>query len=64
MYLTDEQLQQELNEKVQQHNKAVEIQESCKKRITEILAIQKDRVDQKEALEKKVVDPKVEVQKK
>lgn len=60
MYLTDEQLQQELNEKVEQHNKAVEIQNSCKQRITEILAIQKDRQAQKEAMDKKLEASKKE----
>lgn len=57
MYLSDEQLQEEYEKTVAQHNKAVQIQDVCKKRVIEIQAIQKDRAEQKEALEKKVQEP-------
>ncbi|QDP68200.1 MAG: hypothetical protein Unbinned1007contig1000_12 [Prokaryotic dsDNA virus sp.] len=52
MYFTDEQLQAEMELKVEQHNKAVEIQTQCKQRIIEIKAILQDRAAQKEAQEK------------
>ena len=52
MYLSDEQLQAEYDLKVEQHNKAVEIQTACKQRLIEIVAIQKDRLAQKEANQK------------
>ncbi len=56
MYLTDEQLQAEYDLKVEQHNKAVEIQTACKQRLIEIVAVQKDRLAQKEANQTKKKD--------
>lgn len=40
---TDQELQAELQEVVKKHNDAVEIQNQCKTRFTEIQAILKDR---------------------
>ena len=43
---TDQELQAELQEVVKKHNDAVEIQNQCKTRFTEIQAILKDRQEE------------------
>ena len=43
---TDQELQAELQEVVKKHNDAVEIQNQCKTRVTEIQAILKDRQEE------------------
>jgi len=43
---TDQELQTELQEVVKKHNNAIEIQNQCKTRFTEIQAILKDRQEE------------------